>query len=281
MNDQGLDPRFAAIFRRGSKTYFNSSLFFPAALRREVFVLYAFVRTADDLVDTLPQDRAGFLRFRAAWERRQAGGADSGDPVIDAFAELSARRGFDPAWTAAFLDSMQADLDKREYDSLGETLAYVYGSAEVIGLYMAALMGLPAAALPAARALGRSMQWINFIRDLAEDHGLGRRYLPLGDSGLAGLGPAEAAADPAAFRAFVRGQAERYLAWQAEAERGFGYLPARARIPVMTASRLYNWTARRIMRDPLVVFRRKVKPSKPRILATLAASALAALFARR
>lgn len=273
----GLDPRFEDIFRRGSKTYFNSSVFFPAHVRRDVFLLYAFVRTADDYVDAIPQDGAGFRAFRASYAQALASGVPSGDLVIDSFLDLARRKAFAPAWTTAFLDSMEADLDKSRYDSLEETLTYIYGSAEVIGLFMAAIMDLPREAWPAARALGRSMQYINFIRDVAEDNTLGRRYLPLGDSGLPDLQEATARAQPEAFQAFMRQEAERYLAWQAEAEAGFRFIPKRSRIPVMTASRMYNWTARQIRRDPFVVYRRKVKPAKIRIVGSILGSTAAVL----
>ena len=52
-------------FKSGSKTYFNSSLFFPRAARQDVFALYGFVRVADNFVDSVPQDPEGFHRFAA------------------------------------------------------------------------------------------------------------------------------------------------------------------------------------------------------------------------
>src|SRR6056297_1923333 len=112
-------------FKTGSKTYFNSSRFFPAELRRDVFYLYGFVRKADNFVDDVPQDPDGFYRFRDAYHRAlgNAGtdGKLSGDPIIDRFVELQHRKGFDPAWTEAFLKSMEQDLFKREYNTLDET----------------------------------------------------------------------------------------------------------------------------------------------------------------
>ena len=277
---KGLDPRIATIFEKGSKTYFNSSVFFPEAVRRDVFLLYAFVRTADDYVDNQPQDSAGFLAFRAAYEKAWASQQPSGDLIIDSFVELARRHKFDPAWTVAFLDSMQADLSKSRYDSLDETLVYIYGSAEVIGLYMSAILELTPQALVAATALGRSMQYINFIRDIAEDNGLGRSYLPLAGSGLPDLLQVSAEANPEAFRTFIRAQADLYLRWQAEAEAGFRFIPKRSRIPIIVASRMYNWTARVIQRDPFVIYRRKVKPAKLRILLAVFWQALIALFGR-
>lgn len=260
-------------FKSGSKTYFNSSLFFPAPIRRDVFALYGFVRVADNFVDRVPQDGEGFRRFVAAY-RRAAQGRPAGDPFIDGFLELARRKGFDPAWTDAFLHSMELDLGKSSYDTLEQTLHYIYGSAEVIGLFMARVLELPEASHPHARMLGRAMQYINFIRDIDEDRGLGRRYLPLEGTPLESLDPQTAGRQPEAFRAFVRHHLELYQGWQAEAEAGYRYIPRRYLIAVKTAADMYNWTAHRIQKDPLVVFRRKVKPSRGRILLQIAANAL-------
>ncbi len=263
----------ARIFKAGSTTYFNSSLFFPPAMRAEVFALYGFVRVADNLVDAVPQDVAGFRRFAARY-RAALAGQPAGDVILDDFVALARRRAFDPAWTEAFLASMEADLTKRFYRTEAETLEYVYGSAEVIGLFMARIMRLPEESLAAARMLGRAMQYINFIRDVAEDAGLGRRYLPLERDGRRLLDvpddwrptPEWARANPEAWRSYLRGHLDRYETWQAAAEAGYRFISRRPRMAVRTAGDMYNWTARQIARDPWVVFVRKVKPRKARIV---------------
>jgi phytoene synthase len=270
MNASALHRR---TFRRGSRTYSNSSLFFPPSMRREVSVLYGFVRVADDLVDSVPADTRELARFRERYERA-LGGEPCGDPIVDPYVELARERGFDPRWTEAFLRSMEMDLVKKEYDTLEETLQYIYGSAEVIGLFMARLMELPERAHRFARLLGRSMQYINFIRDIDEDLRLGRRYLPLQGTPLPVLSRGEAARHPQRFRSFVEHHLELYRGWQREAEEGFALIPWRMRIPIQTASAMYNWTAATIARDPSVVFRRKVRPGKPRIFASVLANSL-------
>ena len=252
------------VFRGGSRTYFNSSLFFPKSVRRDVFILYGFVRVADDYVDAVPQDENGFAAFCKAWEAAECGDP-SGNPIIDDFVELSRRRRFEVSWTRAFLASMAADLDTVAFDTIEETLAYIYGSAEVIGLYMSRIMGLPEEALPHARLLGRAMQYINFLRDIAEDNSLGRRYLPLGDSGLSDLSEAEASSKPEIFREWFRSQSSLYRAWHNEAARGYRYIPRRYRIPIRTAEDMYLWTADTLDSDPMKVFHEKVKPPSGRI----------------
>ncbi len=267
--EKSIHPLVEKTFKEGSKTYFNSSLFFPKEVRRDVFLLYGFVRTADNFVDAVPQDAAGFYSFRSRYEKARSESGLTNDPIIDSFLDVSRRKAFKDAWVDAFLDSMQADLSKNRYETLDEILRYIYGSAEVIGLFMANIMGLQAEAASAAASLGRSMQYINFIRDIAEDNSLGRTYLPLQGSGLIDLKEETARAKPELFIAFIRDQAALYQKWQAEAESGFGWIPWRSRIPIMTASRMYNWTAKMIQRDPFIVFQKKVKPSKARILLDL------------
>jgi 15-cis-phytoene synthase len=258
-------------FKRGSKTYFNSSLFFPKSVRNDVFILYAFVRTADDFVDDIPQDPRGFYDFRNRYKAALEG-TPSGDVIIDSFVALAARKRFDPAWTDGFLDSMEMDLTKTEYTTLKETLRYMYGSAEVIGLYMARIMDLPYEAHYAAKMLGRAMQYINFIRDIDEDISLGRTYLPLSGSGLTSLRKRDVISTDSQtkrFTSFVRKNIDLYYIWQREAEQGYRYIPRRYLIPIKTAADMYGWTASVIRENPLVVYEKKVKPSKLRILVTV------------
>lgn len=259
-----------AIFRGGSTTYFNSSLFFQPSILEEVKTLYGFVRVADDFVDSTPQDTDGFLNFAQSY-RQALAGQPSGDPIIDSYVDLADRRGFDPAWTEAFLFAMESDLHKQYYANEAETLRYVYGSAEVIGLFMARIMDLPPEAEESARMLGRAMQYINFIRDVDEDRRLGRRYLPIEGTGLPEdwvPDPGEAAQQPEAWASFIHTHLDRYRTWQTEAEKGYSYIPRRSRAAVKTAGDMYNWTGSIIQKDPLVVFRRKVKPKKSLIMAT-------------
>ena len=256
------------VFKAGSTTYFNSSLFFTADVRDDVFVLYGFVRVADNYVDSVPQRPQEFHRFVELYHRA-ASGTPANDVIIDTFVDLAQRKHFRSEWTDAFLHSMELDLNKKVHATLPETLEYVYGSAEVIGLYMSRIMGLDPIADDAACMLGRSMQFINFIRDIAEDNELGRIYLPIAESSLPDLQEGTARANPREFRSFLEAQLDRYREWQHRAETGYRYIPLRYRVPIKTASDMYNWTARQIEADPFIVYSEKVKPSRTRIVARI------------
>lgn len=263
-----MTPQFH-LFHRGSRTYFNSTIFFPPEVRREVFVLYGFVRKADNFVDAVPQQGDAFEHYCRQY-RAALDGNVSGDPVIDDFVWLLRRRAFDPAWVEAFLESMRMDLTKKTYQTIEESLQYIYGSAEVIGLCMVQIMGLAPEAHLAARMLGRAMQFINFIRDIDEDNGFGRTYLPLAETSLPSLRREDVKQNPDEFRRFIAAQLDRYEQWQQQAAEGFNLMPARYRIPVKTAADMYHWTGRVIRTDPLVVFERKVKPGRMRIFSAAA-----------
>ena len=268
------------VFRRGSVSYFTAAAFFPRRIRREVASLYAFVRTADDMVDAVPPDEEGFEALAAAWEAAAAG-RPSGNPLVDDFAALSARRRFDPAWTRLFLASMRRDLAGAPFAGLDDALGYVHGSAEVVGLFLCRVLGLGDAAFPAARLMGRAMQWANFLRDVGEDAGRGRRYLPPGDGVPDVPGEDWARRNPGAFARWFRGQAALYREWDQGAREGLGLIPRRCRVPVAVAADAYRRTVAVLEADPYLTYRRKVRPSRAWLAYRAAANAASACFGRK
>jgi len=265
-----MDTTLLSIFHGGSKTYFYSTLFFPREIRRDVFILYSFVRVADDYVDAIPQETEAFYSFVDTYQRA-ASGEITENVVVDGFVDLAERLSFEPGWVDAFLRSMEMDITVSQYETEKDLLGYLYGSSEVVGLMMARILRLPERADHAARLLGRAMQYINFIRDIPEDLRLGRLYFPMEEFdqfGLSSLDHDHIRQNPEAFNAFMQRQIERYEKWQKEADKGFSSIPTRSLIPVKTASDMYTWTARVIQRRPSIVYERKVKPSIPRIIAT-------------
>lgn len=271
-----INKTIYTIFKKGSKTYYYSTIFFPRKVKRDVFILYSFLRKADDYVDQIPQDSEGFYQFRERYHQAKEG-VKTGDIVADSFVDLAQRKNFDDEWVDAFLESMAMDITKSTYQDMDKLLTYLYGSSEVVGLFMARIMDLPEESFTAARHLGRAMQYINFIRDIAEDLELGRTYFPqkdLEEFNLTSLEGEDAAVNPEGFQEFIQKQLETYKIWQETAEKGFKYIPYRYLIPIKTASDMYNWTARQIEKDPFVVYQRKVKPSAPLIITNIFSNSL-------
>lgn len=255
------------LFRKSSKTYFMSSLFFPPNIRNDVSVVYAFVRTFDNFVDKTSPDIQQFNEFKKDYYHTR-GGILSGNGLVNLFHRLEKKYCFDSRWTDAFIQSMENDITIQLYSSLKDLEKYMFGSANVIGLYMAALLNLPKKSYYYAEMLGKSMQFLNFIRDIDEDLQLGRTYFPqneLHSFGLKTLRVEETSKKSEQFKAFMRQQLDRYAIWQKEAEQGFAFIPSKYLIPIKTASDMYKWTAKMIKQDPFIVYKKKVKPSALRI----------------
>ncbi len=258
---------FKKSFKTGSKTFYNSALFFPKEIRRQTSVLYAFVRKADNFVDSVPQDERGFYQFRESFYQALAGKA-AGDRIISEFVQLFRVKQFQLQWVEAFFHSMEMDLHKSCYNSPEEFLEYAYGSAEVIGFFMAKIMNLESEAMPYAALLGRSFQLINTLRDIREDFYLGRRYIWLSHYRLTVLSEEECFRNRAEFISLIKERMNLFFEWHQEAQKGYRFIPRPMLLAIKTAADLYCWTGRQILKNPFVVFAKKVKPSKPRILLT-------------
>lgn len=265
-----ISPTLKKIFQQGSRTYFYSSLFFPPYIRQDVTSLYAFVRVADNYVDKNPQDRQGFDNF---WQEYYSNidNCSTNDSVIKSFCELANRKSFDKSWITAFENSMRTDFSPKKFITLENTLEYIFGSAEVIGLMMAKILDVSDEGMHYASMLGRAMQYANFIRDIDEDLTLNRCYFPqvsLKEFNLSSLEIQETKSKPNEFKNFISSQCELYYEWQSEAELGYKYLPDYSLRAIRTSALMYKWTVSVIQKDPFIIYQRKVKPSISRIILT-------------
>jgi 15-cis-phytoene synthase len=184
-----------SLNRRAGTSYYAATWLLPAVKRHHVHALYGFCRHADDIVDDLgsatPAERARALadfgrRFRADLA---AGGSD--DPVLKAVVHTVRAFGIDGGCFDRFLASMALDLRVGCYADFDSLLAYMDGSAAVIGEMMLPILEPRSPeALPHARDLGIAFQLTNFWRDVAEDLDRGRVYVPQDDLSRFGAGPA-------------------------------------------------------------------------------------------
>ena len=162
-------------------------------VRTHVRCIYALVRVADELVDDVDLawdrgQRAALLDALEEDTRRALQIGGSPNLVVHAFARTAVEHGIGWDLVGPFFDSMRADLDVAAHDP-DSFATYVYGSAEVVGLMcLRVFVGGDQARYeqlaPGARALGAAFQKVNFLRDMADDHGeRGRDYFPGVDPG--------------------------------------------------------------------------------------------------
>lgn len=276
-----MDKNKNAIFKNGSRTYYYSSLFFPNHVKKDVFDLYAFVRVADDFVDQIPSNKKNFDDFVQQYNE-----SNRENPIIKGLLDLEKRQIVQKDEIKAFLSAMESDIPEHiEYKTYQDLQKYMYGSAEVIGLFMARILNLNAASFPYAQKLGEAMQYINFIRDIDEDLNMNRMYIPkeilskYHIKSLKEIKHTKSQKEITQFCKMIRQEIKRYYALQKEAEKGFWYISYRYLIPIKTASDMYKWTAHQIFKNPRIVFEKKIKPSKLRLLFTILKNSIVLLWA--
>jgi phytoene/squalene synthetase len=155
-----------------------------ARLREPVYAIYGFVRLADEIVDTFSGYNKRDLLFRFREEtHRSIEEKISLNPILHSFQSTVNEYKVDRRLIESFLNSMEMDLDKKEYQE-EEIKEYITGSAEAVGLMCLSVFCKDNASLyeqltPYARRLGSAFQKINFLRDLNTDYGeKGRTYFP-------------------------------------------------------------------------------------------------------
>lgn len=154
------------------------------SMRADIRNIYAFVRYADEIVDTFHDFDKNTLLSKFRRDTYEAIESKiSYNPVLHAFQKTYHEYAIDMKLVDAFLDSMEMDLNYESYQQEGYE-QYIYGSAEVVGLMCLKVFcegdqtrfdNLK----ESARKLGAAFQKINFLRDLKSDYkDRGRVYFP-------------------------------------------------------------------------------------------------------
>jgi 15-cis-phytoene synthase len=282
-----VDPQLRAdyaycrsVAKRHGRTYFLATRLLTPDRRPAVHALYAFARTADDVVDqpgaTRAEREAGLHRLTQELARDHPA-----DPVCRAVQDAVRRHGMDPSLHAEFMASMRMDLTVTEYETFADLRQYMRGSAEVIGLQMLPVLGtlVPRTeAEPFAAALGVAFQLTNFIRDVGEDLDRGRIYLPQEALRAAGVTREHLAGGvvDASIRELLRTEIARTRAVYCQAEPGIEMIDPVSRDCVRTAFRLYHGILDEIERqDYQVLDRRLSVPNRRRLSVAVPALARA------
>jgi 15-cis-phytoene synthase len=290
-----LEAAYAAcreLHRTYGRSYYLATRLLPVWKRRHVHALYGFTRYSDDIVDSgdgaTGQQAPERARLLGRWASQFYAAIEDThpptDPILRAVQHTIATFGLPRGDFDAFFASMRMDLHVREYADYGALLEYMEGSAAAIGTMMLPILSAPedgpgpvpaAAAAKArepARQLGLAFQLTNFIRDVAEDLGRGRVYLPAADLERFGVVEDDLAAPSAspAVRRLVAFEIDRARAHYRAALPGLAALPARSRRCVRLAYAVYGGILDRIEQaDCDVLAGRAVVPRRQRAAAVV------------
>jgi phytoene synthase len=243
---------------RWAKTFYLGTMLLPPAKRRAIWAIYVWCRRTDELMDsaqaqTLPPEV--LLERLDAWEERTR--ALFAGRVVDALDRVMVDtiERF-PQPLQAYLDMIEGqrmDVLRDRYASFADLKLYCYRVAGTVGLMTQEVMGVDAAytsapwseppdTSEAAVALGIANQLTNILRDVGEDRGRGRIYLPQEDLDRFGYSEADLMAGRLNdnWHALMRFQLERARDWFTRSEAGVRWLAPDARWPVWASLRLYR-----------------------------------------
>jgi squalene synthase HpnD len=203
MTDSMNAPQAKAVKKKASGSSFYTAMrMMPARERDAMFAVYAFCRKVDDIADdgigTRPERHEKLDAWRADLDALYAGA-----PAAQAafLAPAVTRFGLRKDDFFTILDGMDMDVAEdivapdlitldlyceRVASAVGRLSIKVFGMAEGPGFQL-------------AHHLGRALQFTNILRDIDEDAGIGRLYLPrehLFAAGFKSLDPKMVVSDP-------------------------------------------------------------------------------------
>lgn len=268
MSTTTLEQAYATceeITRTEARNFHYGIRLLPPGKRNALCALYALARRVDDIGDgdlPLAEKQAALAAVRKDLGRLD----ESVDPVLVAVGDAARRF---PVPLEAFeelLDGVELDLGEVRIADFDELVHYCRCVAGSVGRLCLSVFGNDPAATQApqyADQLGIALQQTNILRDVREDLGNGRVYLPADELERFGvelcLDPHGALADPQARLAgYLRFAAARAEDWYALGRRLVPHLDRRSAASCRAMAGIYHRLLVRIETDPTIVYDRRL-----------------------
>lgn len=239
-----------------SKTFYLGTLLMPKEKRSAIWAIYVWCRRTDELVDG-PQATFTTPETLDLWEQ-QLESVFSGQPIDDpdvALVDTLKRFPMDIQPFKDMIAGQRMDLYRNRYETFEDLKLYCYRVAGTVGLMSSAVLGIDETYLNApwyqksvyipeeeAIALGIANQLTNILRDVGEDRGRNRIYLPLEDLARFNYNEEDLFNGVIDDRwySLMQFQIDRAKDYYESAERGIKALNPDGRWPVWSALMLYQ-----------------------------------------
>jgi 15-cis-phytoene synthase len=218
------------ITRQQAKNFAYGIALLPGDKRRALSAVYAYARRIDDIGDgtlPVPDKVAQLAEARAAVTALAVGtaadAAATRDPVLIALRDAADRFPIPLTAFTELIEGCEADVRGVSYATFDDLKHYCRCVAGSIGRLSLGVFGSadPSVASPLADSLGVALQLTNILRDIQEDLGNGRVYLPGDDLARFGctLTPPGADGRPGTtagpMAELIRFEADRARGWYA------------------------------------------------------------------
>jgi len=291
------------LCKNASTTFFSSFSALEYEKRCAVHAVYALCRWVDDIVDgdieplvdespellqaTLERDiiikgihigkqpansektymkrLMALVSIRNNLQRASQGKVNANDsPVFIALQDVFSRYPIRLQDFETIIEGMEDDLFTIQCNTWDDLRAYCFKVASAVGLILIEIYGYEdRAARLHAIDFGIQMQLINVLRDINEDYGNGRIYLPLEVLASHNLNPSDLAnpnlAKNASWKAFISEYFEVVKTHQNSAMHLFDYLDSRSRVQPKIMSDAYSQIFYQIIRISGDVFTSPLK----------------------
>lgn len=239
---------YSTSFSLATKMLYNT-------IRGDIYNIYGFVRFADEIVDSFHNYNKEELFNKFSDDLEHAlENKISLNPILNSFQHTFHKYDIDKPLVDAFMSSMRLDLHKTKYLTEEEYKAYIYGSADVVGLMCLKVFVKGDRTKydelkDTAMALGSAFQKVNFLRDLKADfEGLDRTYFPNTDLKNLNESSKKEIIDD------IEKDFEKGLS-------GIKKLPIEAKFGVFMAYRYYSQLLKKLKKTPAL----KIKDSRIRV----------------
>jgi len=258
------------VKRSGSNLAFALAVL-PREKRQDMRVFYAFCRVIDDIADNLNLGIEERVNGLSRWRDLASGDEVKPSPGVEAeFVELRKKYQIVPKMLLDIIEGVERDLYPLRFTTVDELKDYCYHVASAVGLVSIEIFGYTDPATRVyAEQLGYALQWTNIMRDVGEDAGEGRIFLPLEDLSQFGLTEEDLLSlhvDREKFQGLMALQETRARAFYAAAAEA---LPEKDRQSMRSAElmrRIYSGILDRMEADGYQVFRKRYKLSKARMI---------------
>jgi phytoene synthase len=248
------------VARTQARNFYYSFVLLPNAQRDAMCAIYAFMRYCDDLSDEPGAARGPIERWRAALEDALEGRFDS-HPVWPAFHHTVETYRIPAHYFHQMIDGVASDLEPRQIQTFDDLYRYCYQVASVVGLTTIHIFGFQSSeAPPLAEKCGVAFQLTNILRDIKEDAGLGRIYLPAEDLQKFGV-TAERLANGDQVADLLAYEAARARRYYDEAIPLIGMVDARSRPSLWALMQIYSQLLDRIAQAKYDVYTRRISLS--------------------
>jgi 15-cis-phytoene synthase len=254
------------LARREAGNFYHAFRILPAEQRRAMCALYAFMRITDDLTDdegTCDDKRMELGAWRGQLDAALAG--EDSHPLHPAFRHTVHHYRIPHAYLEAVLDGVAMDLDTDHYETFADLYRYCYRVASAVGLCCIHIWGFTGKqALEFAEAAGIALQLTNILRDLGEDAGRGRVYLPREDLRRFGYAEESLAGQvrDERFRELMRFQVARAESYYTAAQPLVAALQPAGRAVFLVMLRTYHGLLDAIVKRDYDVFSSRVRLSR-------------------